>query len=162
MALAAPVSSGPRIRVAALMLLDGDVVLVRHRRGDESYHLLPGGGVDYRETLAAALQREVKEETGLRILVGRPILINDTIDPDGPRHVVNVTFIATIIGGSITLDPDDSRVEAVELVTPERLSSLDMRPPISAELRAALDASGEYQARYLGSVFVASDDSNIT
>ncbi len=50
-ALAARVPDGPRVRVAALIVLDDRVVLVRHRARDSSYHLLPGGGVDYRETL---------------------------------------------------------------------------------------------------------------
>ena len=56
-ALAARATDKPRIRVAALMLLDGKVVTVRHRAGNATYHLLPGGGVEYGETLADALLR---------------------------------------------------------------------------------------------------------
>ncbi len=49
----------------------------------------------------------------------RPLLISDTIDPRGPRHVINLTFLARRIGGAITETPDDPRVEAVDLVQPE-------------------------------------------
>jgi len=150
--LGAVAPDGPRIRVAALMTMAGRVVLVRHRAGSSTYHLLPGGGVDYRETLAEALEREVKEETGLDIRVGRPLFLSDTIDPDGPRHVVNITFAAEVIGGAVAREPADSRVVAVDLVEPDRLTRLDLRPPMAGELVDAL-RTGEPRLQYLGSLF---------
>lgn len=154
MALVAQVNErGPRVRVAALMMFRDKVVTVRHRAGDSVYHLLPGGGVDYRETLETALHREIEEETGLKVDLGEPLFINDTIDPEGSRHLVNITFFATVTGGAITDHPVDDRVEAVELVDPEDLNELDMRPPIAAELLEWIAASDKPSARYLGPVF---------
>jgi 8-oxo-dGTP pyrophosphatase MutT (NUDIX family) len=135
------------------MLLDGKVVTVRHRRGDSVYHLLPGGGVDYRETLHQALVRELREETGLEAQIGDPILINDTIDPRGTRHLVNITFAATVTGGELTSEPQDERVEAVELVAIPELRALDMRPPITDAIIEWLGSNHGAGARYLGSVF---------
>jgi 8-oxo-dGTP diphosphatase len=152
--LAAPASDGPRVRVGALMVVDGKIVLARHRAGKAIYHLLPGGGVGYRETVEEALVREVREETGLDASIVRPLFISDTIDPRGPRHVINLTFHATVRGGELTDSPDDSRVEAVDLVDPAHLSNLDLRPPVAAEILDAL-ARGldKAPARYLGSLF---------
>ena len=151
--MAAPAPEGPRVRVAALITLAGRVVLVRHRAGSSVYHLLPGGGVGYRETLAEALVREVTEETGLVVSLGIPLFISDTIDPEGPRHVVNITFSAEVVGGQVTHNPTDHRVVAVDLVEPSRLPSLDLRPPIAQYVLEAIESDGTPQLQYLGSLF---------
>ena len=151
--MAAPATDRPRVRVAALICTEGRVVCVRHRAGSSVYHLLPGGGVGYRETIEDALVREVQEETGFEVAVGRPLLISDTIDPEGSRHVVNLTFEATITGGAITTRPADPRVAAVDLIHPDQLGALDLRPPIASAILDVLASPDAFQTRYLGSLF---------
>jgi 8-oxo-dGTP diphosphatase len=158
--LAARASRIIRLRVAALILLEGRVVLARHRHGDRTYHLLPGGGVEVGEPLGDALVREVLEETGLEVRVVRPLFVNDSIDPRGSRHMVNITFVARVVGGAITQRPMDRRVEAVDLVDPAALTGLDLRPPIGPELIDALARIDECEARYLGSVWVPEPDAD--
>lgn len=143
----------PRVRVAALMLLDDSVITVRHRMGDSTYHLLPGGGVDWGESLAEAVMREVAEETGLTCAVGQPVILADTISPDGGRHIVNITFLCTVTGGAITSHPLDPRVEAVDLVAPAEITDLDLRPPISREILQVLGDQEFQGALYAGSVY---------
>jgi 8-oxo-dGTP diphosphatase len=152
--LAARATDRPRVRVAALIVRGGEVVVVRHRAGNAFYHLLPGGGVGWGETLADALVREIAEETGLSASVGRLLFVNDTIDPSGNRHVVNITFEAHITGGEITSTPEDPRVEAVDMVRPEALAELDLRPPM-AEALAAWIVGDVPESPYLGSLFTA-------
>jgi len=135
------------------MLMGDKVVTVRHRAGQAVYHLLPGGGVDYRETLEAALLREIREETGLEACIGVPLFISDTIDPRGSRHLVNITFAAEVVGGEITETPSDARVEAVDLVAVDALADLDLRPPLAHVIAEHLSAHTASPTRYLGPLF---------
>ena len=150
--MAAPGCEHPRIRVAALILLEGKVLLVRHRKGDSVYHLLPGGGVEAGESLGAALAREVAEETGLVARLDRPLIVNDTIDPSGSRHILNITCSAVVEGGRLRVVSDE-RVEGLDLVAPHELHELDLRPPFAHELVRVIDTGARYHATYLGPLF---------
>jgi len=160
-ALAAQTSKIPRIRVAALILVDGRIVVVRHRRKDSCYHLLPGGGVEWGETLEQALFREVAEETGLRVQVGRVLLVSDTIDPNGNRHVVNVVFEAEVSERPTVMTSRDRRVEAVEMIAPEELAGLDLRPPVAKQLLQSLSSQGDASQIYIGPVWISDEPESL-
>lgn len=68
---------GPRTVGVRGLVLDGDgrVLLVRHTYGAAYWHL-PGGGVHRRESIVAALHRELREETG--VIVTGPVRLLGT------------------------------------------------------------------------------------
>jgi 8-oxo-dGTP diphosphatase len=59
----------------------------------------PGGSVEFGETLANALKREMLEEYGIQIEVGELLDIVDHILPEEKQHWVSPTFICHIIQG---------------------------------------------------------------
>ncbi len=143
--------SEPRVRVAAVIPLPGGILFVRQGTPQRPYHLLPGGGVHAEETLAEALAREVEEETGLLVDPLRPLFINDSIAPDGARHIVNVTFLARVRPGSpSTPAAADPAILGLDIIAPDDLGGLDLRPPLGAALAEAASASYDVSARYLG------------
>ncbi len=67
----------------------------------------PGGHVEYGETLAEAVIRETKEETGLEIEPIKIISFGEMIEPPEfykPYHLIYFHFLSRIKAGRIELD----------------------------------------------------------
>ena len=86
-----------KIGVTAFVLSGDERVLLLRRSKKEKflpgYFELPGGKVDFGENPEKALEREVKEETGLDILVKRPYSLFSYISDDGNRQTVDIQFL---------------------------------------------------------------------
>ena len=88
---------------AAIFDQDGRILLTR--RADNGQWCLPGGGVESGESAAEACEREVFEETGLRVRVRRLVGVYSHPDqlviyPDGNKaFIVALHFTAEVIGG---------------------------------------------------------------
>jgi 8-oxo-dGTP pyrophosphatase MutT (NUDIX family) len=94
-------AKSPRIAVRAIIVEDGRILMVNAwPDGKSPLMCAPGGGVEVGSSLPDNLAREVFEETGLSIIVGRPCLINEFHDPDGSFHQVDLFFRCTIVPGS--------------------------------------------------------------
>ncbi|HBK33917.1 TPA: DNA mismatch repair protein MutT [Candidatus Uhrbacteria bacterium] len=58
-----------RIRAAAIIINNGNVLLMHRISSGKEYHVFPGGGVERGETIEQAVLREVQEETSLEVKI---------------------------------------------------------------------------------------------
>jgi 8-oxo-dGTP diphosphatase len=65
---------------------------------------LPGGFVDYGESLETAAIREAKEEVGLAVSLIEQFHLYSAPDRDPRQHTIALVFIATAIGEPIAQD----------------------------------------------------------
>jgi len=103
-----------RVDVVSAVIHDdnGNLLVVKNRDGDFSYWGIPGGAVEDGETLEQAVIREVKEETGLDVVVTGLSSLREKFFTKSQHHVLFVTFFARVTGGALMLnDPDDEIVE---------------------------------------------------
>ncbi|HPH94920.1 MAG TPA: NUDIX domain-containing protein [Anaerolineaceae bacterium] len=60
-----------RVRAAAIIIQEGKIALIKRIFPERTYYVFPGGGVEAGEDIPAAVRREVLEELGLAVEVGR-------------------------------------------------------------------------------------------
>jgi 8-oxo-dGTP diphosphatase len=111
----------PTVAVGALVF-DGDGRVLLVERGNPpgaGLWSVPGGRVETGETLAQAVAREVREETGLVVEVGALACVVERIT-DG-YHFVILDYHARVIGGALAAGGD---ARAARFVTADELATL--------------------------------------
>lgn len=139
----APRYQNPALCVDAVWIRSGKVLLIRRGQAPfRGFWALPGGFVEYRETVEAALVRELKEETGL---TGRPIGIVGVYsgpDRDPRKPTATVAFHVSGRGGIPRGQSDASAAAWVPL--------RDARPLAFDHSRILSDARRELRRQGLG------------
>lgn len=132
---------------------DNKILLVRHKKGNQRYWVLPGGRLEYGETFEECAVRELKEETGLDVEVERFLFLSEAIAPDRSRHIVNIFIKAKVVGGTMKLG-DEPVLAGVDFIPLEDLEKLTLFPPVSAEILESLQPGAGKGIRYLGNLWV--------
>lgn len=109
----------PFLSVDIIIEMPGSGIVLIERRNHPLGWALPGGFVDYGESLESAARREAMEETGLRLANLRQFRAYSEPDRDPRHHTVTVVFSATGLG--VPRAADDAR--RVEIYPPEALPS---------------------------------------
>ena len=126
----------PRVGVGAVVIKDGGVLMVkRAARPNKNLWAIPGGMLELGETLQEGAQREIYEETGIRIKAGKPVYTFELLERDATErvlfHYLVVDLEAEYLEGDIT--PASDALDA-RWVTPEECTIL----PLSHQTRNIL------------------------
>lgn len=106
----------PLLAVDGLVLVDGRLVAVRRRYEPfRDRYCLPGGMVEHGEALETAVQREVREETGLKTRVRELVGVYSDPDRDPRGHVVSAAYWLEHLSGELVSGSDARGVALLDL-----------------------------------------------
>jgi ADP-ribose pyrophosphatase YjhB (NUDIX family) len=117
------------IGCSAIIFSEGREKILLTRRTDNGRWCLPGGAMEAGESLMEGCAREVMEETGLQVKVGRLIAVYSTPHrileyADGNRRqLVSHSFEVEVIGGALTLSDETTEFG---YFTVEEIAKLDL------------------------------------
>ena len=133
--------SQPRVAVGAIVFKDQKVLLVK--RGQPPANglwAIPGGSVELGETLQAAAEREIREETTIVIRAKAPVFTFDAVERDKNGdirfHYVIVDLMADYVGGEPRAGSD---VTEARWVSPDELGQIDVNRTTRKLLKEEFD-----------------------
>lgn len=139
-----------RVRVCGIVIREGRLLLIAHRKGGDVYWLLPGGGVRYGETLLQALAREFREELGAEITAFRFAFLCDSIEPRGKRHILNIAFWCDLGSSELRLGKE-RRLYDYSFFDRDEVARARIYPPLNQTL-VSIMAQSKIEG-YLGGVW---------
>src|SRR3990172_893193 len=136
----------PTVRPTGVLIEDGKILLVEQSVTQSRHWSLPGGALEYGETLEQGLIREMKEETGLDVSVDRLLYIRDWIPDDS--HVVHITFLVSRKGGTLGSGKGTEfargKIKQVKMVPLDELKAYGFSDTFCEKVRANFQDRGTY------------------
>jgi ADP-ribose pyrophosphatase YjhB (NUDIX family) len=141
-----------RIRVAALIVRDERVLLVKHVDPESGFAwwTLPGGGVEGDESLLTAAKREGLEETGLTAPAERVVYLRDFIQPQRSRRFLEVIVLMGPATGELLTTFDSVWLAEARFFARDELASLTVLPELLRDQLWDDLRAGFPETRYLG------------
>lgn len=130
-----------RVTVKAIIIKDNKLLLVKHVHPQKGYQwwAFPGGGVENKETIFETVEREVWEETGLKIKTGKIRFIRQLIDQLEQSNNLELFVSAKIIAGKETTrntkgkGQDEHYIKELGYFSKEELKKIRMLPRMDVE-----------------------------
>ncbi|MER3447993.1 MAG: DNA mismatch repair protein MutT [Candidatus Dadabacteria bacterium] len=112
------------LTVDPIILTNNGVVLVKRSFDPYKDHwALPGGMVEYGETIEAAVVREAKEETGLDIKIEKLVGVYSDPNRDPRGHFVSVCFLCVPVGSELATSVE---TKEVRIFSKEEIESIKL------------------------------------
>lgn len=143
-----------RIRIAVVIPKDDEILLVRHVKGNRQYWLIPGGGIDFGETIEDCARRELKEETNKDIKLLKLLFVSESVSKEYDRHLVNLFFLGHVFNPDEPLEvKGDERVHEARYVPVDKLGEIELHPPVATFLKKAFKNNFQGPTQFLGNLW---------
>jgi len=120
----------------------GELLLVKKIEGVGPYawmYLTPGGGVNTGEPIDEAVQRELFEETGVRVKNLKRVSFDDDVTKNwrgNETHYIMLLYTGEYVSGDLNpTEEDDDDLEVIEWFDKARINKIPLSPPLKKLLK---------------------------
>ncbi len=106
----------PSLAVDGVIIKDNKILLIK-RKNDPfaGMYALPGGFVEYNETVENSIEREIYEETGLISKVEKIVGVYSSPERDPRGHTISIAYIMKVIEGRAKAGDDAKEIQFFSL-----------------------------------------------
>jgi len=117
-----------RNRAAAIIIRNGELLLIHRQKPGRDYYIPPGGGVELDESFEEACIREVKEETGLDVLGLQLVYRYFYRGSEEDYFITRVPVGEPVLGGSEAQRQSPENIYDFEWVSATQLADTNLLP----------------------------------
>ena len=133
-------NQAPSIRVSLLLFDPANrILLVKHRKNGREYWVLPGGHLEYGETIEECAVRELLEETSLTGKFDRLVSVSESIAPNGSRHIINLfALLQNETKGELKIGDGEDMLTDLRYFDLDELKNITLYPDLKDFLKDGL------------------------
>ena len=138
------------IRPAILIIENNKILTMQYRYGDADVYNLPGGNVEFGETMADTLAREMVEELNLQVEIQELVSIGEVFFLEKKKHTLHALFKGKIIAGEPIINPAETSALAIKWINISDLPNINLYPNITDTILKHLD--NQLDNPYIGQI----------
>lgn len=141
----------PIVRPTGILIEDDKILIVKQEVSEQRHWSLPGGALEYGETIEQCLIREMKEETGLDVKVKEMLYICDRFR-HLDNHIVHMTFLIEQLGqklpSSSFFHKDEEMNREVKMIPIDELTKYGFSQKFYKLVKDDFPERGTYQGDF--------------
>jgi 8-oxo-dGTP diphosphatase len=139
-----------KVRSAVIIIKNDALLTLQYTYSQTKVFMLPGGNVDYCETLENCAIRELSEEIAAEIIVEKLAFIAEVHqETDIKLHCV---FEATLLNDSLTINKDQTSAEKIVWLPLAEVSTVALYPNISEAILKRFVQKTQPEEVFLGTI----------
>ncbi len=138
------------VRPAILIIENDRMLTLEYQYDSQTVYNLPGGNVEFGETMSQTLQREMMEELGIKVSVGELAMVGEIHLPDKNKYTLHCLFEGIIIEGKPQINPQNTSAKAIKWLNINELSNFHLYPNFKKEIPLWLD--DKLEDYYIGKI----------
>lgn len=138
------------VRPAILIIEDNKILTLEYQYSNQTVYNLPGGNVDFGETMSQTLHREMTEELGIKVAIGELAMVGEVHLPQKEKYTLHCLFEGKIIEGKPQINPQNTSAKAIKWLSINELADSNLYPNFKKEIPLWLN--NQLEDYYIGKI----------